>query len=158
MRPPKYPLEPLAELRRNEADAATGRLGVARKARDAAERQRLALEEKEHAEAAAAACVRSVEQDRLARGELQVSDLSAAGAWESGIAAKRQALEVAVHRARDVEQEARAGEEKAAREVVSREAGAQVVEGDRSRWQQEQRKRAEAKEDEAASEARRPRR
>jgi hypothetical protein len=158
MRPPKYPLEPLAKLRRSEADAATGRLGVAQRARDGAERERSRLEDRERAEAAAADVVRAAERERLARGELKAADLAAAGAWESGVAAQRRVVEAAVQRARTTEEEARAGAQKAAREVVSREADATAIESHRSRWSEAQRKRAEAAEEQEAAEARRLRR
>ena len=156
MRPPKYPLEPLAELRDNRVDEAVADLAVATRERGAAERSRLASEQKRQAHAAAAERVRCAEAEALARGELRAAHLAHAGAWEDRITAEREALASEVCRARGEEAAARAGEERALGELASREAEAQVVAKDRARWEGAQRRRLEARDEEASSEAWRP--
>jgi hypothetical protein len=156
MRPPKYPLEPLAELRDNRVDEAVGDLAVATRERDAAERSRLAAEQRRHAHAAAAQRVRGAEAEALARGELNAAHLAHADAWEARITAEREALASDACRARAEEATARAGEERALGELASREAEAQVVAKDRARWDGAQRRRVEARDEEASSEAWRP--
>ena len=158
MRPPKYPLEPLANLRRSEADAAAGRLGAARRAREGAERARRGLEERARSEADAAERVRREEGGKLARGELTAGDLAVTAAWGAGEAIQREALEASLREARSAEEEARQREARAVGDVAAREASARVVQGDRERWREGQRKRAEAREEEALSEGGRRRR
>ncbi len=60
--------------------------------------------------------------------------------------------------AREVEAGAAAGEGQAREQVAARRADADVVDKDRARWTAAERKRAEAKEEEAMTEAFRPRR
>jgi hypothetical protein len=153
MRPPKYPLEPLAELRDKRVDLALDDLAAATRGRDAAERERLASEQGCRAHAAAAERLRDAEESALARGELRVADLANAGAWEIRVASEHQALASEVDRARVAEAGARVGEERAQGEVASRKADAQVVAKDRARWRSRQAGREEAKEEEASTEA-----
>jgi hypothetical protein len=156
MRPPKYPLEPLAELRDKKVDEAALDLAVATRARAAAQRKKLASEQKCEAHGAAAAHVRGAESLALARGELRVADLAHAEAWEARIAAERDALVSDVDRACAEEAGARVREKRALDDVASRKAEAQLVTKDRARWQEVLRKRADAKDEEASSEAWRP--
>jgi len=153
MRPPKYPLEPLAKLREEQADAAVRGLAVAVAGRDAAERDRGTAEQRRAAHAAAAIRVREAEQQALDRGELCVGDLARAGAWEMRVASEDETMASAVSRAREVETRARELEQAARGEVATRKAGAEVVDADRARWHDAQRKKAEAREEEAAEEA-----
>ncbi|HXN30327.1 MAG TPA: hypothetical protein VN894_00640 [Polyangiaceae bacterium] len=156
MRPPKYPLEPLAELRHRNVDQAVRALAEATRARDTAERKVLASERDRQAHGAAAESVRRVEAQALAEGGLRAADLARAAAWEARIATEREAMTSAVGRARDEEADARAGEVRALDAVASRNAEAKVVAKDRARWDGAQRKRAEGREEEAACEAWRP--
>jgi len=153
MRPPRYPLEPLAKLREEQADAAVRGLAVAVAGRDAAERDRRTAEQRREAHEASATRVREAEQQALARGELRVGDLARAGAWETRVAAEGQTMASAVQHARGVETRARDVEQAAQGEVATRKAGAEVVGADRARWQDALRKKAEAREEEAAEEA-----
>jgi hypothetical protein len=156
MRPPKYPLEPLAELREKKADEALGELAAARRARDSAERERLAFEQKCRGHEAAVDRARRAETEALARGDLRAADLARAGAWEMRVDSERRALAAELDRARASEAGARAGEDHAGREAASRQAEAQVVANDRTRWQDGMQKRLEARDEIAASEASRP--
>lgn len=156
MRPPKYPLEPLAEVRDKKVDEAAGNLATTARERDAAKRRRLATEQKREAHASAAERVRTAEANALERGALRALDLAHADAWESRVAAEREKLASDVEHARADEERAHVAEEGARCELVSRTAEAHVVTKDRARWQDALRKRAESKEEEASSEARRP--
>jgi hypothetical protein len=158
MRPPRYPLEPLAKLREDQVDTAVGGLAAALARRGAAERERRAAEQRQDAHEEAAAQVREAEHDALARGELHAADLARAGAWEARVASEREALAANVGRALGGEAQARAAERTSQEEVAARQAAAEVVAADRARWDEALRKKAETKEDEAAEEAFRPRR
>jgi hypothetical protein len=157
MRPPKYPLEPLVELRDKRVDEAASDLAVAARDRDAAERKRLASEQRRTAHAAAAERVRGAEAEALARGDLNVAHLAHADAWEARIALEREALTSDVERARAETASACVAEARALEDVVSRKTEAQVVAKDRARWGEVERRRAEARDEEASSEAWRPR-
>jgi hypothetical protein len=156
MRPRKYPLEPLAELRARRVDEAVGDLAAATRERDAAERRRLAAEREREAHDVGVERVRSAEAEALAQGGLRAADMAQAAAWEARVGAERDALASGVERARGEEAGARAGEGRAIDEVASRRAEARVVANDQARWDGVERKRAEAREEEASSEAWRP--
>jgi hypothetical protein len=158
MRPLRYPLEPLATLREDAVDAAVRGLAAAVAGRASAERERRISEQRRDAHEQGAARARAVEAEALARGELRVGDLARGGAWETRVASEREAIAGDVERARRAEARAREGEQGARGEVSARKADAQVVEKDRDRWHDGLRKKAEAKEEEAAAEAYRPRR
>ncbi|MDP9000041.1 MAG: hypothetical protein M3O46_08020 [Myxococcota bacterium] len=156
MRPPKYPLEPLVELRDKKVDEAVGNLAARARERDAAKLRRDAVEQKREAHESAAEQVRAAEAKALARGELRVLDLGHADAWESRVAAEQQTLASDVENAHAEEERARAAEEAARGDLASRSADAHVVAEDRTRWRDALRRRADSKEEEASSEARRP--
>jgi hypothetical protein len=156
MRPPKYPLEPLAALREKKVEGAIGELAAARRASDVAERDRLASEQRGRAHDAAVERERHAELDALGRGDLRVADLARADAWEARVASERRALEGAIERARASEAGARTEEGRAGQRLASRRAEAQVVDNDRARWHEASRKHGEARDEQAASEASRP--
>jgi hypothetical protein len=158
MRRRRYPLEPLAELRDRRVDQAVHELAASIAGRDEAERSRRAAEESRSSHNSAAQRARVAEADALARGELRVSDLARADAWELRVAAERAALTAEVDRARGAEHRAREGEHAARGEVASRQADAEVIEKDRARWADAQRRQSDARDEEAASEAWRPKR
>jgi hypothetical protein len=158
MRPRKYPLESLAAQRARKVDGAVQGLAKAVAERERAEAERLAAEQQRAAQEARAASVVAAERDSLERGELSAADLARGHAWQLRSEAERAALTSQVDRARTVEAEAAKGEGTARGEVAQRRADADVVEKDRSRWTAEERKRADAKEEEAMAEAFRPRR
>lgn len=153
MRPPRYPLEPLAKLREDQADAAVRGLAEAVSVRHSAERHRLAAEQRRDDHEEAAARVREAEGEALARAELRVADLARAGAWETRVASEGESMASQLERAREAETSARDAEVAARGEVTTRKAGAEVVGADRMRWRDALRKVADAKEEEAAEEA-----
>ncbi|HEY3820829.1 MAG TPA: hypothetical protein VGL81_26880 [Polyangiaceae bacterium] len=153
MRPPKYPLEPLAKLRGEQADAAVQGLAKAVAGRDAAERDRRSAEQRRDAHEVAASRVRGAEQEALARGELRVGDLARAGAWESRVASEGETMASAVARAQGAEGRAREVEQSAQGELATRRADVDVVAADRARWHDALRRKREAREEEAAEEA-----
>jgi hypothetical protein len=156
MRGRRYPLEPLITLRdRRVEQAAVGLAGAVAKREDA-EQGRRAAEVARNAHDAAAKEVRAAESGALDRGELRAVDLAGADAWEARVAAEGAAMASAVERARTAEDRARDGERVAQGELASRRADADVVEKDRARWADQQRRRADANEEEAASENWRP--
>jgi len=158
MRPPKYALEPLARLRDRKVDEAAGALAGAVGEREAAEAERTRADRARAGHEHAIRGARAAEQQALERGELTVADLVRADAWEIRVAAERAAHDASLTRARQVEARAQAKERGAREQVASRRADAKVVASDRARWQEEQRKRAEARDEEAAAEGRRPKR
>ena len=156
MRPPKYPLEPLAELRDRRVDEAVGELAKALRDREEAERARQAQERDGRAHAAAADRIRRAEGEVMGHGGLRAADLAQAAAWEARIAAEKEALASGIARARADEAAATGQERRALDEVAARKAQAQVVAKDRARWDAARRKRVDAREEEASAEAWRP--
>jgi hypothetical protein len=155
---PKYPLEPLAELREKKVEAAALELAQAVRRREAAARTLLAAELRRDAQARAVAGLRQSEHGALGRGELRARDLARADAWGIRVAVERQSLVGAVDHARAVEATACGQEREAQGNVAARRADAQVVAGHRARWDDDARRRLEAREEEASSEAWRPKR
>jgi hypothetical protein len=153
-----YPLDPLLELRDRRVDEAAVTLAGAIGQREQAERGRRSAEATRDAHQAQADRIRAAETDALARGALSAADLANAGTWEVRVAAERAAMVSDVERAQTTEHRAREGERVARGEVAARQADADVVAKDRARWSEEQRRRSEAKEEEAASEVWRPKR
>ena len=156
MRPPKYPLASLASLRDHEVDQATNELAGRVQASEAAERARQAAERKRDRHEESTAGVRAAENEALARGVLRAADLARDNAWKTRAALESRALAAEVAREHANEQQARKNERSAQAQLASRQAASQVVAKDRARWTDGQRRRAEAREEEASSEAWRP--
>ena len=149
----KYPLDPLAKLREQHVDDATRELAAAVRTREAAEqRTRAAATEKERAEERARA-VREAERTKLEQGELKVADLQRADAWAIAAAEEKRRLEEHVERAREAETHARTGEGQRRAEVATTKADADVVNKDRAKWTERERKDALVREEEEAGEA-----
>jgi len=152
----KYPLDPLAKLREQHVDEATRELAEAVRAREAAE-QRTRLAERERATAEERArFVREAERAKLEGGELKVADLQRADAWSVAVDEEQKQLAERVARASSVESDARTGEAQQRATVATRKADAQVVEKDRAKWTEKAQKDAQAREEEEAQEAWRP--
>jgi hypothetical protein len=151
MRRPKYTLEPLVELRERRAEEATKELAGAVAQREQAERVRAAAEMRRASLDAQARAVREVEARALSLGELHVADLARADAWELRVASERAKRDEAVSRAREGEARARESETEARGRAAARQADAEVVKKDRARWDEAERKRGEAREEEAVS-------
>jgi hypothetical protein len=156
MASPRYPLEMLAELRKRKADEAARELALAVDRRGAAERTQEASHRRREEHRAAASRVREAEAEGLARGERTAADLEREGAWEARVAGEDRALLAEVDRARADVVRARAAEEKAGVDLREREAETQAASRHRARWDEEARKRAETREEEASLEAWRP--
>jgi hypothetical protein len=156
MRPPKYPLEPLAGLREHQADEAVRGLASAVRAREEATRARVAAQARrdEHLQDAARVC--AAEGEALTRGELTAADLARADAWAVRVAADRAALEAGIRQAHAAETASRDEERAAQAAAAARRADAEVVEKDRARWNAALRRSVEAREEEASFEAWRP--
>jgi hypothetical protein len=155
---PKYPLEPLAELREKKADEAKRRLAEAVRKREAAARTLRAAEMRREAQARAVLAVRKAELEALARGELRAQDLARADAWAIRAAAERKVLGGAVDRAASAEAKARDDERAAQGAMATQRAEVRVVTLHRARWDDQRLRGLEAREEEAASEAWRPKR
>jgi hypothetical protein len=153
---PKYPLEPLAALRARRAEAAALELAGAIRDREAAARTLRVAELRRDGHARVVSAVRGAERDALGRGELCARDLARADAWGIRAALERQLLAGAVGRAETAAASASAHEREAQEAVASRRADAHVVAGHRARWNEGERRRVEAREEEASSEAWRP--
>jgi hypothetical protein len=152
----KYPLEPLAELRRRQAGEAARAASESVRTREEARRARDAAEHAHAAHASATAAVRAAELEALKRGELCVRDLASESAFFLRVAREREALAQAVARATEGEAEARRGEALALERSMVRRADAKVVDAHEARWDEEGRRRAEARDEEASAEAWRP--
>jgi hypothetical protein len=156
MRPKKYPLDPLARVRAMKVDDAARALAESTRLREEAERKRAEAERRVIAAEDAARVVRDAERDALDRGELTVADLMRGDAW--GFRVREEQAELERRAADSLEREgaAKDGEDGARVVVAERKADAEIVERDRSRWADGERRRAEAKDEEAAADAWRP--
>jgi hypothetical protein len=155
---PKYPLEPLAAVRETAVKSATADLAGAIRRREDASSARHTAEAKRDAHARAAAKVREGELAALGNGRLRAADLARADAWGVRVSAERAALGSAVERAATAETGARQEEASAQVRLGERHADARVVDVHRERWEAEQRRALEAREEEASAEAWRPKR
>jgi hypothetical protein len=149
----RYPLQPLQERRDELVEQATQGLAVAVAARASAERDRARTEEKRAAHASGAERVRASEHDALRQGVLRAEDLARANAWEARLAAEQKALAAEVEGARRAETAAHGRQTKAQADLAARRADADAVAKDRSRWEEGERKAAQAREDEDMEEA-----
>jgi hypothetical protein len=156
MRPPKYPLKSLADLRDRKVDKALVDLGAAAKASEVATRRRRESELACEGHETAAARARDVERSALSAGDLTAGDLARADAWELRVAEEGSALGAAAENALGDEVAAHQRRTIAEGILGSRKADAKVVSLDRSRWEENSSKRAEAKDEEASFEAWRP--
>ena len=154
----KYPLEPLARVRAQKVESAARDLGAAVRSREAAERRRVAAERERECAEQEARTVRDAERCAMERGELRVRDLVRADAWEARGQADRAALDRQVNQARAREGDAAETEQKARTALRERRVEEDVVGRDRVIWTERERKKADAKEEEAGAEAWRPRR
>jgi hypothetical protein len=153
VRPPKYPLELVVDVRKRRVDEASRDLAKAARGREAAENRRVVTQKRNDAHGAAAERVRCAEEDALVRGKLSVADLSRAGSWEARVAQERGALAGELSKALANEAGARAEERQAQEKLESRMGESQLAVNHRARWREGLQRRTEANEEEAASEA-----
>jgi hypothetical protein len=154
----KYPLDPLLEMREEEAERATKALAEAVGARESAEHAKRAAEDTKRRAEEEAGRIQAAEEAKLVRGELTVGDLMRKAAWATGVAQERERLEQQIARADEQLGTARAAEGRARRETAARKAAVDVVEKDRGKWQARVRREADARDEEEAAEAWRPKR
>ena len=156
MRPPKYPLDPLAQVRARGVDEAARELAESVRTREVAQGARAASEARRDDHAERARLERDAERAALERGELRAADLMRQDAWEVRVAAEREAHERQLAETEARETAARE-EERAARGGLSaRKADEEVVTQHRAKWQSAEDKAREARDEEAAVEAWRP--
>lgn len=153
MRRPQYPLEPLADVRERQVEGAVRGLATAVSQREAAASRARAVERAAESHAAAVDRAKDAEREALGRGELTAADLAHAHAWELRVEAERAALAAEQQRARAAESAASDAEVRSREELARRRADADVVAKDRARWETAQQKRADAREEEAMTEA-----
>jgi hypothetical protein len=153
MRPPKYPLEPVARVRAQEVDAATRAYGDSVRGREDAQRTRAATEGARDAHDESARNVRAAEEAALERGDLRVADLMQKDAWEHRVAAEKREHERRVADASAREADARDGERTAQGALAARKADEDAVAKHRAGWDAREAKKRDAREEEAASEA-----
>jgi hypothetical protein len=153
---PRYPLDSLAQLRAHQVDEAARAHGSAVRRREEAGVARESAEERRATHEREAASIREDEQRALLQGELHAVDLARADAWAGASQAEARALEGAIETATATENEARRTEAALQRQTALRQAEAKAVANDRARWEGRERRKNEAKEEEALSEACRP--
>jgi hypothetical protein len=150
----KYPLEPLVKLRQREVDGATEKLAHAIAERESAERKRLVAEKERERADEVASLVRNDERSALEKGTLRAGDLQRAQAWEIGVGEQRKRLIQQVSTASQDEERAHALEDTARTELATREADAEVVDKDKTRFDAKSAQLDLAREEEAAAEVR----
>jgi hypothetical protein len=153
MRPPKYPLDPLARLREKQVDDASRAHAATAKSKLQAQAERAAAERQHDEHEARANEAREHEAASLAKGELTAADLMRQDAWEHRVRREERELAQGVEAARAKEKDASAIEASARRDTAARKADAEVVAKDQARWQKRETDRAEAREEEAAEDA-----
>lgn len=156
MRPPKYPLDPLAKVRARDVDDAAQKLAGSVNAREKAQGARVASERARDDHEEAARRAREEERAKLERGELRAADLMQQDAWEVRVASERAAHERRVDDTASKEAAAREDERAARGGLASRKADEAVVAKHREAWDGREKKAREARDEEAAVEAWRP--
>jgi hypothetical protein len=153
---PKYTLEGLEKLRDGQVDEAKKKLADALRAREAATTKRQVAEQKNEAHQRAADRVRQAERVALEEGSLRARDLALQSSWEIGVRTEADRLALEVSKRKEEEQQATQREAEARVSVALKKADAEVVHKDHERFDARVRKAEEAKEEEAAEEAWRP--
>jgi hypothetical protein len=152
-RPKTYPLKGLLKHRDRRVEGATAELGAAVRTREAADEERATLERAQKAAKERVQREREVENRRLVDGELRVTDLALADAWELGVRQEADALEAARHRA-DAEAQAAFSREATARAALAHRKGERdVVTQEERRFAERLRRATDAAEEEDAAEA-----
>jgi hypothetical protein len=153
MRARKYPLQPLAKRREEQVTAAMKGLATAVADRAKAEEGRRRADQARAGHESMAERVRNAEQRSLEEGGLRAADLARVHAWEVRVDEERRVIEAQAQRARGLESAAGDRERAAQGEVAARRADADAVAKDRVRWEGNERKVAEKKEEEEMAEA-----
>jgi hypothetical protein len=156
MRPRKYPLEPLVRLKKERVESTTRQLGKAVLARESAERRHEEAASAQRQGDARASRVRTEERDLLEKGELSAADLIRANAWEVRVQTEGAERAHAVDAAQATMTTQRRRELDAQAEVARSRGEAKAVDRHEARWIAAREKVREAEEEEATSEAARP--
>ena len=156
MRPKKYPLDPLVQVRAKQVDDAARALGEAARVHEAATRARQTAEERRDEAEAEARMLKRGEFGALERGELTVADLMRGDAWSVRVKAEQDELARRALESSKREELAESAEASARGDVASRKADAEIVDRDRVKWVNGERRKADAKEEEAAADGWRP--
>lgn len=151
----RHTLATLREVREKKVDVASSALARAVAAKDAAAKARRGAEVEREGHASRVARALEGERAALDRGALRAADLAVEAAWRRRVARERDELTAAVGRARELEDGAARDEQGV---LAARKTDADVVSALLSRREAERRKWVEARAEEAAAEARRPRR
>ena len=158
VRTTKYRLEPALRVRTARVDDATRDLAGAVRARELAEKKRVAAEEAQARADEAARVVRDAERAALEDGRRSAGELVRGDAWEARMRAEAAEHAKRVAQARTQEGGATRAEQGAQKNLASKKADAEVIAKDRARWDERERRAREASEEEAAAEAWRPKR
>jgi hypothetical protein len=158
MRRQKYPLEPLARLKKDRVDEKARILAAAIAERETRENDRRRKEADREAARASADAVRIAERNALEQGNLRVQDLARANLWETRVKDEDAQRRREIGEAGSAVERARAGESSAKSEVASARAESESVERHRSRWRSVVKGAEEAREEEDMADAVRPKR
>ena len=153
MRKKKYPLEPLARMKKDRAETRTRELGGAVAAREAIQNEREGKVRSREAARASANVVRALERTALEKGELTALDLARAGTWEVRVRAEDASRSREVDEAVAAGARARAAEATAKAKVAEARAESESVHRHEERWEAAGKKADEAQEEEALAEA-----
>jgi hypothetical protein len=154
----KYPLEPLAQLKKDRAEIKVRELGKAVARREGLEKERKGQEAQREETRAKANVVRGDERALLEKGDLKVLDLVRGSIWESRIKVEDAERTRELEKALVAEGQARLAEEAAKGRVSEARAEAETVERHRDRWKSALHEKQEAEEEESLAEAVRPKR
>jgi hypothetical protein len=158
VRSSKYPLASLSRFRDGQVDMTAGELARAADAVERAKQTHAAANEAQAKHRGDAAEMRAVERAALTRGELRAGDLVTGEAWGLRIQAEDRVLQGHTDAARAKETQAEGIEREARARLASRKVDADIVHKHRARYDETQRKAAEARDEEASFEAWRPKR
>jgi hypothetical protein len=147
----KYRLDPLARARQASVERASRTLADAARAKREAEALRIRIEE--DAARAEAEAKRIREEEKAPAKLLRAEDLATHDRWEIRAQNERSDREARLVIAKTNESKEAIRESTARAEVEKRQAQMKVVERDRARWEAEQAKRAEAKQEGEADDA-----
>jgi hypothetical protein len=153
---PKYTLEALEKLRDGQVDDAKKKLADAVDQREGTTARRQQAERTIEEKRQEAERVREKERAALEAGGVTVRDLALQDAWEIGVQTEAQTLEIELAKRKQAEAQATEKEAQARATVAIKKADAEVVHKDHDRFIEEARKKDQAKEEEAAEEAWRP--
>lgn len=156
MRRSPYPLEPFARLKEGRVEGAVRELGKAVSARQDAERRRAEAEAARRQAGERASRIWQEERASLEKGGLHVADLLRASAWEVRVKKEDAERARAVEEARATEGTKRRLEVEGRGKVAAARGEAKAVLRHEARWNEARQRERDAREEEEAAEAARP--